>query len=129
MPEASITLLILLGLCRDKRVFTTSHFMQQLTHVLVSQLSLHKLDKQEAATTNQIEVSGIPKILGHLITYCHPLTFPLDCFRFTQTVRYNVSFVIEQVITYNLLTRQYPRLLPLSPTLLGSSGLDVRQQA
>jgi len=58
MPEASIILLILLGLCRDKRVFSISHFTEQLTHVLVSRLSVPKLDKPEAATTNQIEVSG-----------------------------------------------------------------------
>lgn len=55
MPEASIILLLLLGLCRDKRAFTISHFTEQLTHVW---LSVHKLDKQEAATTNQVEVSG-----------------------------------------------------------------------
>lgn len=91
-------------------------------------ISLTNKKQQQQIRLRFQETSGTPKILGHLITYYHLLTFHIDCFRFTQTVKKNVSLVIEQPIN-QAMSMPYYLLLPLSPALLDSSCLDVRLQA
>lgn len=73
MPEASIILLILSGLCRDESVFTVRHRTERLTRGLVSWFSVHKPDEQEPATTNQTEVSGHIRHSKDTWTFNHTL--------------------------------------------------------
>lgn len=73
MPETSIILLILSGLCRDESVFTVRHRTEHLTRGLVSWFSVHKPDEQEPATTNQTEVSGHIRHSKDTWTFNHTL--------------------------------------------------------
>lgn len=107
MPEASITLSILSGLCRDEIYFQydTALNTWHMHWFPGSQcISLTSKNQQQQIKLRFQDTSDIPRMLGQLITHFHPFMFLMDCFRLAQARR--DSLVTEQLVTYSLEARQ-----------------------